>query len=303
MALQVTSCRNEHAQTSMTLEGHKGHVTSLAISPQKLLASSCTEGTVQLWNVLLANEAQSHATLNVGCGVSATSFCDNWVALVGGDGRLHMFDVVSGAHRKVLQRSSGDSNILNDVFCSDDVIAFGGDSGRVFFCDPRSRQVIREAYCGAPVTAIAGEGHRWYCGLADGTVREIDDGGHTTILYAHSSVVSGIVAVEGTLASRDVNGAVRVWCTKPFVIDQSRLVVHKAPEVPFACPLLARIAASPSGLFLGHGNGSCELLDFNGDRRWLRRNVHEGAVTKVLEICEGYIASSGWDGRVTILST
>lgn len=307
MALQIVSRFEETPvafQTSRSLihlEGHSGHVTSLSVSPQGLLASSCTEGTVQLWSVLQPDEPSCHATLSVGCGASAAAFCDNWIGVSAGDGRLHLFDIISGSHRKI-QPSRSDINILNDVVWSDDMLVFGGDSGRVFFCDPRSRQIAREVQCGPPITALAAEGQRWFCGLADGTVREIDNRGNTNVLYTHSGIVSGLCATEGVLSSRDSKGALTMWNTKPFVTE-SRLIRENTQTEPFTCPLLARLSVSPSGLFIGHGNGSCEHVDLSGDRRWIRQDIHDGAVTKVIAIGDGFVASSGWDGRVTIFST
>lgn len=298
MTLQLSATQNDH-KISFTLDGHKGHVTSLSVSLQQLLLSTCSEGTAQLWNVQNCDDPRSVGTLSVNCGITSSAFCENWVVLSGGDGSVHMFDTVSGRRKRLPQRPR--TSVINDVACDGEVIAFGGDEGSVIFCDPRSPQMIRECQCGAPVTALGVGAGQWFCGLADGRILELGNGGNVVPLHSHRDVVTGLTVSGGIVATRDMCGTVKLWNSKPFASSRRIIAEMDFASLPF--PLLSRLHSSGSGMFLGHSDGSCEMVSWDGRRVWSKSNVHRDAVTSVVPISENVAAASGWDGTVVMFST
>lgn len=290
----------QHQQQShdyYSLHGHDSPVTSICSSTDLLVVSTSTDGVMQLWSLQDTTEPRSCSTMRIACGITSALFFSRSIAATAGDGCLHMFDIVSGTHRRVCQR--GDVSVVNDVATDGELVGFGGDGGSLLFCDPRSRQIARETKFGAPITSLANDGGRWFCGLANGSIYETNSSGQTQALHTHNQVISGLTALSGRLFSRDIGGTAAVWDTKPFSLA-SRLILKFTLDQPSSCPLLPRAVGCPDGVLVGLGDGSCELFDETGGRKWRKQTFHEGFVSKVIALGDGRLVSAGWDKNVHV---
>ena len=117
----------ETPQATARLEGHKGQVNDLAVSPDgRLLASASWDGSVGLWNIAAAQNL--HLMTGHESSVSAVTFSPDGTEVLSAsaDGTIRSWDVETGAETRILvQHGFG----VNTLLAQDTWLAYGAVDG------------------------------------------------------------------------------------------------------------------------------------------------------------------------------
>eukprot|EP00667_Euglena_gracilis_P000249 EG_transcript_249 len=291
-----------NAITRYIIEAHKQKVTSIALAVEgEMLASSCLDGNVCLWNS--STGRLRHTLAMHSRAVMSVSLSRDGETLVSGSKDLTVM-VWRTATGELLRTLEGHSSGINTVCLAADglTIVSGSDDKTVRTWRTVSGDLLHTLeghYYGVNGVALAGDGTLMASGSQDSTIRiwsstngELlnDLGGHTDKVVAISFAADG-----NTIASAADDKAVCVWSSI------SGQLLHRLQDRDLA--LINSLAISGDGRFAlaGYADNVARLWDCASGQLVRRLTAHQDKVSAVALSMDGALMATGGFDRLLCL--
>jgi WD40 repeat protein len=233
----------------VTLSGQTSPVTSLAVSPNQILAVAGQDGVVHLWHIV--TRQQVGPPLNgSGLGFTEVAFSPDGriLAVASGDGTIRLWDTVNerqvGPPITLAALPSGTTSpavyIAEMAFSPDGrILATVGQSGAVLLWDVITGQLIRQFTASSPVAQVAfsPDGRILATVGQSGAVllRDVATGQLISDFTAGSPVTQVAFSPDGTtLAIVTRNGTVGLWNTATHHQEGASLTGGGITQVAFS---------------------------------------------------------------------
>lgn len=268
----------------MTVAGHTGEVTSLADVPAAgRLASASNDGTVRVWNRATGDAVHTFYHHQHGARVVAASRDDGLILSGGADGRLYLWDAVSGEGRSAAFVDARVPAVLAAALSADGTIAISGSRDGVI----RVWDVRQQSLGGTLVghrdritsLAMSADGSRAASASDDGTVRVWDVASRqlTSTLEGHTDSATAVaMSADGNrILSGSADRTVKLWDT------HSGACVRTFTGHAGSVTSVALAGAAPRAIS-GSADKSALLWDLQSSDPLTRLEGHADAVTAVL---------------------
>ncbi|MHB2020902.1 MAG: protein kinase, partial [Candidatus Xenobia bacterium] len=194
-----------------TLEGHKGWVNALAMTPDaKTVVTGGEDTTLRIWDaqkMACVKVLEGHATPIADVAITADGIL---VASVARDGQLRIWDVETAATRATIERQGADLSLLPDGR----FLASAGKDNNLRMFDAATGTVVR-AFQQGLTPAMTPDGRVLVSATTDNSVKVWDVAGKRTahILKGHADAVRAVaVTPDGrTVVTGSDDKTVRVW--------------------------------------------------------------------------------------------
>lgn len=214
---------------------HTAELLDVKFSPDgQMIAAASSDRTISIWQTFGDNvnigilSGHSKAVTSI-CWSSSAPQSAPRLFSASADGTLIVWDVLSGSK---VRRLRGHKAIVNCVACArasdtdeGDIIASGGDDGKVMLWSTNERSPLDVISVGYPVTALcfSEDGSQIFVGGLDNQIHSYDLLRKQIIfsLLGHTETITSLVLSPsgGLLLSAAMDNTLRLWDVQPFAAE------------------------------------------------------------------------------------
>lgn len=279
------------------LLGHRGIVTSVAWSPDGLLASASADGTIIIWDLVSGRPVQT--LHNNKCSVQSVAWSADGKLASAACGDIVIWDLTSSQPAQTLHGYSGGINNL--VWLSDGRLAANGGRGYILIWDLTSDQPTQYMSWDAhEITSMvwSSDGKLASSQQSEIFIWDLETGRPTKILRENRYGVFGMDwSEDGRLAagsgSAPDDSSIVIWNFASDHQSIQTLYVHSNIVWSVDWSVDGRLAS-------GDNNGNVIIWDLNTGQPYLTLHGHSQRVTSVAWSADGQLASGSDDNIVIV---
>jgi len=304
---------------SRSLGGHGGDVRCCATLPGGEIVTGALDNTVRVWSAPDASGTEAapltligHETSRSGPGVLALTVSDDLLLSGGRDGKIIVWDPLTGTATRTLTGHGEGSSLTNaQVVCSLGTASDGefisgswDTSARVWEKDGSLKHQLKEGHQAAVlgVTALASGEVLTACG--DGKVRMWRDGSCVKTVVAAGLPLRGVTAVEGVgFAVVSNDSFLRLFSQSGDPIAE----INTGGETLFGVATNTRAGGDFPEIIVGGDGGTCKVYTVAHaggtiGLKLVESIPHPSAVYGVAVTPEGDIVTACEDGTARVLT-